>query len=65
MRWPTKREPNNGDKRVTTKFAWWPVSLDTVWETVWLEYYGCEQVYRSSDPSGWVDVKHFRRPRAW
>lgn len=60
MRWTPRPEPQVGDWRTRTGFAWWPVTLSTG-ERVWLERYVVverwEEVlgpWLSDGPTRWV-----------
>ena len=46
MRWKTKKKlgPKVGDRRIVTKFMWFPTTFDD--ETRWLERTLVEQVFR-------------------
>lgn len=56
MQWEDKT-PTRGDKRIVTKFAWFPKSNGE--KVVWLEKYQVEQRYDSSYDgwTSWWDIK--------
>lgn len=44
MRWTTEPDPEDGDRRTTSWFALWPVTIGT--ETRWLERVSVLEEYR-------------------
>lgn len=43
MKW-IDNKPKEGDRRIATRFAWNPISIDGY--KVWMEYYTVEEEYR-------------------
>lgn len=68
MRWPPynhivlnrTKVPDLGDKRIISKFIWWPKKLSGQWR--WLEYTKVVQQYQqilgpyATHHQGWVDI---------
>jgi hypothetical protein len=47
MKWKVKPEPDFGDMKTVTKYAWIPTKLDTPMNTyVWLEFYEATYYFR-------------------